>query len=208
MHSFTRVLLFAPLLIAVFVLPVRADTLYSYTGDRFNFVQGSVYSPGDEITGSFVLSDSYLSAFAPGAGIHSISSFVTRYSFTDGHQTLTQLNSTALFEVGFAFDGTPVVPTDGGSANAEWDVVIQQSSTESISTGDITGDYVTSALMGDSYAQIASYSVSRYPGGPGTWTIQRVPEPSTLLLLGVGIACIAAFGLFRRQSPTGSQPGS
>jgi hypothetical protein len=204
MHRFTRVLLFAPLLIAVFVLPVRADTLYTYTGDRFNFVQGGLYSPGDEITGSFVLSDSYLSAFAPGAGLHSISAFVTRYSFTDGHQTLTQLNSTALFEVGFGFDGTPVVPTDGGSANADWDVVIQQSSTDFISTGDITGDYVTSALMGDSYAQIASYSASRYPGGPGTWTIQRVPEPGSLLLLGVGIACIAAFGLFRRQSPTGS----
>jgi hypothetical protein len=192
MRTFIRAVVFTLLLASVFVSSAKADSgaancLYTYVGDRFTYATG-IYAPGDRVTGSFDLSGSFVPDLT-GVGIKNISGFVTSYDFTDGHQTLTQANSTAIFHVGFNLDGTPVVPTDGGGINNGWEVVIT-TSTGGITTGDTGGDYVTDAFLSGSYAQIVSSNQNLWPGGPGTWTVQRVPVPeggSTALFLFIGL---------------------
>ena len=84
MRTFPRGIFFALPLIGVFVTSAEADTVYSYVGDRFTFAQG-VYSAGDRITGSFVLSDSFVPTVGLiGVGPQSVTNFVESYSFTAG----------------------------------------------------------------------------------------------------------------------------
>jgi len=115
---------FVALLLAVFVVPAQADTIYNYFGDPFTFVQG-VYAPGDRITGTLVLSDLFTSPLNE-FGRYNVSAFVLSYSFTDGHQTLTQNNSTAHFELPFS-NGTPLLPGGTNGPAGSWVVDIRGS---------------------------------------------------------------------------------
>lgn len=179
MRTFARTITFVILLNGAFVASALADTVYTYVGDRFTSVTG-LYSQGDRVTGSFVLSGSYVFP-NDGAGIRTVTNFVTSYSFTDGHQTLTQANSTVAFvQVGFKPDGTSVVPTDAAGVNADWYLQITAPSGE-ILTEDFGGDYQTVALLGNSEGHILSINRNLWPGGPGTWCVQ-VPEGGTTAL--------------------------
>ena len=191
MRACVRAIFVAVLLAGVFVASAKADTFYTYVGDKFTNVTG-VYSQGDQVTGSFVLSSSYVYP-NQGAGIYPVANFVTSYSFTDGHQTLTQSNSTAVIDVGFNPDGTPIVPTNGVGVNSDWFVQIFTPTSE-ISTESVNhGDYQTYALSGNSSAEILSSNGNLYPGGPGTWTL-HVPEGgTTALFLLAGLTLLAPF---------------
>jgi hypothetical protein len=199
MRTFARIVLFALLLMGVFVASADADSDYSYTGDTFTFVQG-VYTPLDRIIGDFVLSSSFVPVTGVGPGIQTVTNGVVSYSFTDGHQTLTQDNSTATFQVAFNPDGTPIVPgTDGAGVNGWWYVDIHTPTSE-ILTESLDGDYQTFASIDDasmSRAIILSINGALYPGSPGTWTVQTVPEGgTTTLFLFANLASLAILAHF------------
>ena len=83
-----------PVLLTILMLapPAGATTMYSYVGDVFHAVSGN-YSTSDRITGSLTLAD----GFVPNtqfSGPKDLRPGIIAYSFTDGHQTLTESNST------------------------------------------------------------------------------------------------------------------
>jgi hypothetical protein len=216
MRTFARTIFFAVILIGVFVASAKADTLFTYVGGTFSFVQG-VYVPGDRITGSFILPDSFIPAATNGAQPVSFLS----YSFTDGHQTLTQYNSTAIF--GFSFDpntGALFPPKIFGGSPGDWRFEIR-TSTSGMSAADIT-DYGISAWIGGAQPSVIigcpadprtlcygdpTISTATIwgqtagaPGLPGTWTLQRVPEGgTTALFLFAGLAGLAVLTHFKRD---------
>jgi hypothetical protein len=198
MSGFPRRILSNSLLIGILAAPAFGDLLYTYVGDKFTNTTG-IYSPGDRVAGAFVLSDSFVPVNG-GAGIQNVTAGVESYAFTDGHQVLTQANSSVTIEVGFNPDGTPVLPQDGSGVNAFWFVSITGSN-GSILTEDL-GDYQTNAQMGSSEAEILSFCTLQgcFPGGPGTWTVEKipdhVPESGTTMLLFVGIACVTTVKKF------------
>jgi len=171
-----------------FCSPARADTVYMYQ-NTFTYVSG-IYQTGDQVTGTFVLSDSFLPGPTyklPGTGWTSedITSGIVSYDFTDGHQTFTQDNSTiANFLLGLNGGATP----NGGST---WWGIGFSSGTGEISTTNLpstssSGEvYITSATDGSSSAgNIRGTGI----GSPGTWTVQVVPEGGpTVLFLTVGL---------------------
>ena len=211
MRAFARGIFFAVLLIGVFVASAKADTVYSYVGDTFRFVQG-VYTQVDRITGSFVLSGSFVPVAVTGPQL--VTNGVVSYNFTDGHETLTQSNSTGTFRVGF-FNGTLVVPGTAG-ANGWW-VVDLHTPTSGIVTDSI-GDYQMISWIGGATPSayhacnsgtalcyddptISTDTIlgldNRAPGLPGTWTVQRVPEGgTTALFLFAGLACLTILPRF------------
>ena len=200
MRPIARAVFFVLLLTIVFVGSSRADTLYSYVGDTFTFVQG-VYAQGNQITGSFVLSSSFVPG--GGAGIENVTNFVTSFCFTDGHQTLTQANSTAVIEVGFNFNGTPLLPGSSG-VNGWWYVDITTPSGV-ILTELVNGDYQTHASIGSSLAEILSLNGNLYPGSEGSWTMQGVPVPeggTVALYLLLGLATLTLF-MGQKRVPRG-----
>src|SRR5271169_1645595 len=89
----------------------RADTVYTYQ-NTFTYVSG-IYQTGDQITGTFVLSDSFVPGPTyrlPGTSWTSedITSGIVSYDFTDGRQTFTQADSTiANFLLGLNSGATP-----------------------------------------------------------------------------------------------------
>jgi hypothetical protein len=184
MRIFARTIFLAALFTGVLVDSSKADTVYTFVGDKFTFVQG-IYLQGDLVTGSFVLSGSFVPCTACGGGIQNVAIGVASYSFTDGHQTLTQSNSTGIFQVAFNLDGTPIVPTDPAEG---WYVEIDTPTGE-ILTEDVShGDYQTHASTGNSYGEILSLNRNLYPGSAGTWTLQVPEGGKTSLFLFIGLA--------------------
>jgi len=78
-----------------------ADTMYHYTGDTFRTVSG-MYTLTDHLSGEFVVRDGFTPR--PTTGGADWMAGLVSYSFTDGHQALTEANSaaTSLF---IALDG-------------------------------------------------------------------------------------------------------
>jgi hypothetical protein len=220
MPTFPRMIFCAVFLIGSLATSATADTLYTYTGDPFMFAQG-VYSPGDRITGTFVLSGSFVPI--NGVGPQSVTNFVESYSFTDGHQILTQANSTATFRVPFDLNGSPIGPGSlAGGILPGWTVDIR-SLAGGLST-DTGGDYIVYAWTGatanplpsscfggigpiscnfassTSVALINSTGPSTlYDGGPGIWTVHTPEEGTTLLFLLSGLAGLTLLRRFLRR---------
>jgi hypothetical protein len=200
-----RVLSFLALLVLL-AAPAQAITTYIYTGNDFGTgpfgpnVSG-VYSTTDRVTGSFTVADGFAPGFstagavftgigvprdANGAyGPETFMDGVIDYSFSDGHQTLTKANSTALIAlavpiVGFAHDLTSPWPSDFQPGT--WIVGIQ-TLTDSV--------IVTAACQGcGDRGQLNAENFGLNERRPGTWTA-RVPEPMSLLLVGAGIGSVA-----------------
>src|SRR5258707_1483588 len=200
MEMLARTILFAVLLAGVYDVSAEADTVYTFTGGTFNYATG-VYTPGDQVTGSFALSSSFVpvAATAP----QPVNSGVLSYSFTDGHQTLTQLNSVRTFSVGFNFTNrTPLLPNCclGGPLTG-WDVSIKTPTGGILTefTSALSGDYTTAAGLGCSgsvlsgtCASVAVISdlIPFQAGFHGTWTMQVPEEGSTALFLFVSFAVL------------------
>lgn len=203
MQVFARAVFLAVLLTGVVVASAEADTVYTFTGGTFNYATG-VYVPGDQVTGSFILSTSFVPVLANAPQV--VNSGVVSYSFTDGHQTLTQLNSVGNFSVGFNFtDGTPILPNCclGGPLTG-WDVRIEAPTGGILTefTSALSGDFTTAASFGCpnffSCASLAVISdlVPIQDGAPGTWTM-LVPEGgSTAPFLFVGLAGLIILSRF------------
>jgi PEP-CTERM motif len=169
------------------VVPLaESDTIYTYTGDTFRRVSG-VYGLEDRLSGFFVVNDAVTPPPGPQGAI--FTPYLLSWSFTDGHQTLTESNSTATFVWGDTSDLGPGVV---------WNASIQTVSGDGF-WSHRHSDRIDLARLGlDRASNVANVGP---PDGsqPGTWAVQTVvPEPSTLLLVGLGLAGVAAL---RRRRP-------
>jgi hypothetical protein len=146
-------------------LAAHADTTYTYSGNPFDSVAG-LYTTSDSIQGSFTVASPFL---LNSSNVFTPSSF----SFTDGLQTLTSLDSTGDFSV----------DVDNTGDFIGWNISVG-SPNDSISTFDTnfpTFDAFDGAVLD------LGVNSGENSHAPGTWTVANpVPEPSTLALLASG----------------------
>jgi hypothetical protein len=176
-ESSRRVILLMFLAVLALAPAAAADTIYSYVGDTFRTVSG-VYTLADRITGSFTVQDGFTPQPLPG-GSNWLPG-VLSYRFTDGHQILTNANSTAGIRLTL---GLPFF----------WDVEVAGLGGH-LSIYD-EYDRVDEAVLGPSLLgpDVARNQCTTYCDGShtGTWIVST-PEPSTLALLAAGLVVLSA----------------
>ncbi len=186
----------------------NASTIYDYAGQHFTYewqqgnylVLNESYSASDSINGSLTLST------ALGDNLNGVTLTPTAFSFSDGLQTLTNLNTN---------QNTFQVWTNAAGQIVEWNISVgvidgltsaasittqnppNPGFVQDISTIEVCGTLSSSAgqcVQGAGYNQIFGQVVYL----PGVWTVASapVPLPSTLTLLGLGLAGV---GFVRRK---------
>ena len=191
MRMVARAIMPALLVTLIVTTIASADTIYSYTGDYFaprpysSSTLSGVYTTADRITGSFTVGDSFVplltqggSAFTPG---------VVMYSFTDGHQTLINANSTGTFYLTY---GNPNL-TD------MWSVDIR-TATSWITSSLYYERHDYAGLDADNHGSNGGCFFDGCDGSHlGTWTVS-VPEPATLVLAAAGLLAVGG-SLWKRR---------
>src|SRR2546430_6498271 len=201
-------------MMAPIAAPARADYMYTYTGPDFAEISRGVgayargvYLPTDRVTGTLVIAEDGWNK--QGVSPKSLATITTLmpydYSFTDGHQVLTPLNSVATF---FA-----TTSPEEGLADAFLNLKFSIRGT----TGSMSSDPTPNFPLGGDGLQLASLIdgvsfASKKTGGPGgeraIYEIQRVVEPSTILLfaLGFGSVLVLVLFFFNDATPTKISP--
>jgi hypothetical protein len=163
----------------------NADAIYQYTGNPFTIVI-SPYTTADSVSGTIQLS----AALPPNTdGLGSIK--LDGYSFTDGVQTLTSMNSSILGNNGQP--GNIALSTDGSGAITHWIIGIVTTLVgmgPEIFTEDVAPNPISTTTAEDIGALGMPGSSGSNADTPGTWTL--VPEPSTLTISAIGLSVLAA----------------
>jgi hypothetical protein len=189
-----RLFLFSSALsILVLLMPARADTVYSYTGNPFtNGVTqfgGLTSLPFGPFTASDSVSGSFTVATPLGPALHLVTFTPASFSFTDGVDTLTNLNSTlSSFEQ---------VSTDVSGNIVDWHIFARLvgGNNAFIDTNDIMGGGADEGAETDNQGHFVG---AGNLNDPGKWTVSTtVPEPSSLLLLASGAIGLA--GVLRKR---------
>jgi hypothetical protein len=175
-----RILTFAAVLM-ILPLSLKADTVYSYTGNNFNTFTSphmgtgpnEYYSTANSVSGSFIV-DSPLAANLSNAFINPL-----EYSFTDGTTTFSA--SSPFFPAGFE------ISTDANGNIVNWEIGIQ---TPGAAT-DQYAIYTYNELQNIYDRGMVQIGFNSFTGevteDPGTWTEAPIPEPGSLILVGTGL---------------------
>ena len=200
----SAVLILTTILFALGPTNVTAvPTTYTYIGNLFDTFQNEnppegSYTASDSVNGDFTLD----TALGPNRDLAPIPLAGTSFSFNDGRNTIADttpgvniekfdISTGPTGDIDFFFVAL-AAPEDPGLALLPILFSIQTRNTnpEAFDFGNITvlGDPVTFDQGGNT-------------GNPGSWTTQTpgpppIPEPSTMLLLGSGLA---GLGFFRRR---------
>ena len=174
------------------IAAARADVTYTYTGNDFTSATFP-YTTSDSVTGSITLTSALadnISSF-----INQPAASIVSFSFSDGQQTITNANATLSQ---FDFE------TNSSGDITYWQLVVGIGSVfqDSIGTSNAPGIAVVDQGVMD-YDNDAADNFN----DPGTWTTGSastpVPEPGSLVLLGTGLAALAAsfraWGAMRRR---------
>jgi PEP-CTERM motif len=166
------------LILACLGVTASADTVWTYTGNlrSNNIVVG--------IPGGF---NNPCACALTGSVTFDDAGNVVAWDFTGGILTLTNLNSSGQF--GFLFsDGTI----------SHWDILLAGLPAEFFIRTEFNGS-ITHAI------DFSTGGVNVL-GNPGTWVESSVPEPSTLVLLGIGLAGLLAGSVARPNGRAFNEP--
>lgn len=179
------------------VLPLsikaQSDT-YTYTGSAFNFstVNNSIQNPPGTVAAPYSTSDSVTGTFTINGPIDNLNNAVFfdngAFSFTDGVQTLSSSNGADLFAE---------ISTDASGNITSYSIGAQ-------STTDLN-DFITVGSFGspgsfgkfDTGTEVVSAGTNTF-GSISAPVASATPEPSSLALLGSGLAGVA-FNVRRRM---------
>lgn len=175
--------IWALFVVALLASPSKADSVYTYTGNTFTAVFGTLSCPpGCAITGSFTVA----APLSPDSS----------YYFTPESFGFTAMGVT--FTQGTVSKADFGVITNSFSQIIGWNMDWFQGSYEMFSS---TGPSVICPSGCSQIDVIAQLSGSTDVGGgnvlndPGTWSMSAVPEPSSLLLLSMGMLVVVGLSL-------------
>jgi len=170
-----------------------ANTTYSYTGNNFNYIQNDVwlYVPGTYTTDMSV-SGSFEMASSIAANATNLFLTPLTYSFTDGRNTYTNLDSVLAYSDSFE------VSTDASGSIMNWFIVVRRFQTGTLET--VNGYQGVTYDQGSVEPNWFNPTTQRDNGAvwnnPGLWNvISPVPEPETyaMLLVGLGLLGLMAY---------------
>ena len=183
------------LLAAAFPGTASADQTYTYTGNPFTNDQGTDTCPPEcSLSGSFAVSS------ALGVGLSYVELSPTSYSFTDGNTVWNQSDST--------IDGF-LMSTNGTGQITNWEIeLVLNSGLQPWFFSANNGPNINCVGCFGTVDQTESSDSNSFTGiayngnDEGTWTVGavgRVPEPSSILMLGAGILGLLSTTRRRRQ---------